>query len=232
MRILVIDDDAVLVALLTTHLAEQGHETLGATTGAEGLRRALQFEPDLVLLDIGLPDLDGRQVCRQLRTLSDVPILFLSIRSDEADIVRGLSEGADGYIVKPFSLAELRARIAALRRRVQPGAALIYDDGRLHIDPSRSLIRLGIETVKLTPLEGKLLTLLLQQAGQVVPRQELVADLWDHVNGHSDIYLTTLIGQLRHKLGDDARTPMVIQTVYRVGYRFVPQPNAAQSPMA
>lgn len=222
MRILVIDDDGELVDLLCLHLERDGHSTAGATSGAEGLRLAKEMQPQLVLLDVVLPDLDGRTVCRLLREEHSIPIVFLSVKGQEDDIIHGLHVGADDYIPKPFSMAELSARIRAIARRLVEDSDRTYSNGMLYIDPATCMACRGKEWIELTPIESKLIGLLLKNQGQAVRRDELIASLWARSarNGYS--YLAACVRQLRRKLEPEPHKPIYIRTVRGVGYRFAP----------
>ena len=234
MRILVIDDDKAFVRVLCRHLQMDGYEILFATSAVEGLCLAQDKNPDLILLDVRLPDMDGRQVCERLRAHSEVPVILLSAIGREADIVHGLGIGADGYLVKPFSMVELKARIRALLRRSLGARAhlQLYNDGYLCIDPRRRLVEKDGQQVELTPIEFKLLLRLLERRGQVVSRKELVRAVWGQMDGNSDQYLTMYICYLRKKLapaspaGRDPHKPHYLRTRRGMGYWFCGQGDA------
>jgi len=221
-RVLIIDDDPTLVALLQDQLDREGHQTVGAYDGETGLEYLSQSAPDLVLLDVMLPGIDGLEVCRRIRAACDASIVFLSVRSEDQDIVDGLLDGGDDYVTKPFSMSELRARIAAISRR-RADRHLVYEDGLLYCAPARRLVRRGNQFHTLTPLEAQLLTLLLQSQGETVTRSVAIAQLWPHTKGNGYAYLAALIGKLRSKIEDPAAAPCYIVTVRGRGYRFCPQ---------
>jgi len=221
-RVLIIDDDPTLVALLQSQLDREGHQTTGAHDGETGLECVAQSAPDLVLLDVMLPGIDGHEVCRRIRSACDASIVFLSIRGQDQDIVDGLLDGGDDYVTKPFSMSELRARIAAIARR-RADRDLVYEDGLVYCAPSRRMVRRGDQFYTLTPLEAQLLTLLLQSQGETVTRSVTIAQLWPHAKGNGYAYLAALIGKLRQKIEDPAAAPRYIVTVRGEGYCFCPQ---------
>lgn len=225
MRVLVIDDDAALLHVLKTSLEQEGYSVSCALNGTEGLSVAYECQPDVIILDVMMPHLSGWTTCRRLRDLSDVPILFLSARDAESDIVAGLNAGADDYMIKPFSLAELKARIEAILRRsdnrvvVHP---LVYDDGSLYIDLVDNTVRKRGQDVALSPKEAHLLACLVRNAGQVVIHEQLLREVWGPGYENELAYLTLYIRYLRLKLEDDPSHPRYIMTRFRVGYYFCP----------
>ena len=225
MRVLVIDDDQALLASLRTGLECRGHEVICARNGVEGLCQANQCAPDVVVLDVIMPRLDGWETCRRIRERSDVPILFLSAGDAEADVVRGLDCGADGYMIKPFGLPELDARLEALVRRGRANAPglppiLRYDDGTLCIDLRANAVYKRGERVSLAPREAKLLGCLVRNAGRVVPHEALLADVWGPGYEREISYLSLYVCYLRQKLEDDPRNPRYIHTRHGIGYCF------------
>jgi DNA-binding response OmpR family regulator len=223
--ILIVDDDANIRELLRLYVEREGHRTLFAADGEAALDLAVRTKPDVVLLDVMLPGMDGLEVCRRLRDVSDVPILLLTARSAEGDRVIGLDLGADDYVVKPFSPRELMARVRALLRRRRRGSEaavepLLAADGLL-LDPTAVEVALDGRQLDLTPNEFRILHALMRRPTRVLTRDELI----DAVNGDDDpgVLDRTIdvhLGRLRRKLGDDAARPRFIATVRTVGYRF------------
>ena len=224
-RVLVIDDEAQIRRFLDIGLRAEGYEVLQAATAAEGLAQAAAREPDLVILDIGLPDREGHEVLAELRQWSQVPVLMLSVRNSEAEKVRALDAGANDYVTKPFGIQELMARLRALLRdRATAGAENAsprYDDGRLVIDLARREVMLDSSPLSLTRKEYAVLALLLRHAGRVVTQQQLLREVWGASHVQDSQYLRIVIGKLRQKLGDDPAQPRWLKTEPGVGYRFV-----------
>jgi len=224
-RILVVEDESRIAEVVQSYLEGQGHAVDRAATGEEALELAARRRPDLVILDLGLPGMPGEDVCRRLRAGSDVPIIMLTAKDAEEDLVRGLQLGADDYITKPFSPRELTARVRALLRRARPGDEPQADvleraGGRLVIDSARRRATLDDVVVDLTESEFRLLQALARFPGRVYTRAELV----ERVQGYEfEPYERTIdahIKNLRRKLGDDARSPRLVLTVYGRGYSF------------
>jgi two-component system KDP operon response regulator KdpE len=224
-RVLVIDDEAQIRRFLDIGLRAEGYEVLQAATAAEGLVQAATREPDLVILDLGLPNRDGHEVLSELRQWSQVPVLMLSVRSAETEKVRALDAGANDYVTKPFGIQELMARLRALLRdRAVAGteeARPRYDDGRLGIDLARREVMLDGSPLSLTRKEYAVLALLLRHAGRVVTQQQLLREVWGASHVRDSQYLRIVIGKLRQKLGDDSAQPCWLKTEPGVGYRFV-----------
>jgi DNA-binding response OmpR family regulator len=222
--VLVVDDDPNIRDLLRLYIEREGHRTAFAEDGPQALERARQRRPDIVLLDVMLPGLDGFEVCRRLRDESDAPILLLTARSGDSDKVVGLDLGADDYIVKPFSPRELMARIRAHLRRVRPPTAdgPILEANGLVLDPSRVEVALDGAPIQITPFEFRLLHALMSRPGRVFSRDELI-DVLHGTNdpGISDRTIDVHLGRLRRRLGDSAAAPRFIATVRTVGYRFI-----------
>ena len=221
-RILFVEDEAAISEPFSRALEREGFEAVVASTGERALALADRWEPDLVLLDLNLPDLDGRDVCRELRRESDVPIVMLTARGTETDRIVGLEMGADDYIVKPFSSAEAISRIRAVLRRTGGTRARppIIRVGGLEIDESARSTLLDGEPVSLTRKEFDLLLELARHAGEVVKREDLMARVWDVNWFGSTKTLDVHIRSLRKKLGDDPMHPRFIDTVRGVGFRF------------
>jgi len=221
-RLLVIDDEPQIRRFLRISLIAQGYEVIEAGTGKEGLEALSTRGADLVILDLGLPDMDGQQVLRELRGWSAVPVIVLSVRANEAEKVAALDAGANDYVTKPFGVQELSARLRALLRlkpdNEQPA---VFDDGHLRVDLGRRLASLDGEVVNLSRKEWSLLALLVSQAGRVVTQPQLLRELWGPSHEEDTHYLRILVGKLRTKLGDDATAPRYIQTEPGVGLRFI-----------
>lgn len=221
-RILVVDDEPQIQRFLKPSLAAAGYEVVEAATGAEALKAVATRAPDLVILDLGLPDMDGKEVIASLRGWSDIPVIILSARDREAEKIAALDLGADDYVEKPFGIGELTARIrTALRHRGRSEAiptAMSVDD--LTIDPVRRLVSRGGEPVHLTPKEYDLLLLLARHAGRVVTHKTLLTTIWGPAHGDDLHYLRVFIGQLRQKIERDPTQPRIVRTEPGVGYRM------------
>jgi two-component system, OmpR family, KDP operon response regulator KdpE len=227
MRILVVDDapDVIESVRLGFTLQWREVEVLGAERGEQGLDLVEQEKPDLVLLDVGLPDIDGYEVLRQIRAFSDVPVVMLTARDDTLDLVKGLELGADDYVTKPFNHLELLARVKAVLRRLDmpaPAARVpSFRSGNLEMDFARQEVRLAGERLDLTPTEYKLLYHLVRNAGYVLTHGTLLAKVWGREYVDEVDYLRVYVRRLRDKLGDDPERPRYIRTERGLGYRFV-----------
>lgn len=228
--ILLVEDDRQTRRILLGSLEAQGWHVLETSLGKEGVQRVDEEKPALVILDLGLPDMDGIEVIRAIRTLSAVPVLILSARTQEADKIRALDAGADDYLTKPFGVGELEARVRALLRRrrnacdVQPA----YQSGGLFVDFATRTVRRNGDPVHLTPIEYRLLTTLINNAGIVVTHRYLLKQVWGPGHAQDIQYLRIYMGQLRHKLEDDPARPKYLKTEIGVGYRLqmlVPSPS-------
>lgn len=222
-KILVIDDEETTVQLISIVLERRGYEVIKAYRAEDGLRKAYRTHPDLVLLDIMMPNMDGWEVCRRLRELSDVPIIFLTARSEIRDVVKGLEMGADDYIVKPYDNDELVARVRAhLRRAPAPSVSeeLVFDGGNFRINFLNREVRVNDNLVHLTPKEFKLLAVLVRNAGRVIPRTELVKEAWGPEYADATDSLKLYIHYLRQKVEPDPNNSAYILTSRGVGYRF------------
>jgi two-component system, OmpR family, response regulator RegX3 len=222
-RILVVEDEESISGPFAEALRRAGFEALVTGTAAGALKLAADAEPDLVMLDLALPDGDGRDVCRELRRRSDVPIVMLTARGTEMDKIVGLELGADDYVVKPFSAAEVISRIRAVLRRSGDRNGTRQEPlkiGELELDPAARIARLGGEELDLSRKEFDLLAELMQHAGHVVTREDLMAKVWDVNWFGSTKTLDVHIGWLRRKLGDDPSDAAYIETVRGVGFRF------------
>lgn len=219
--ILIVDDERRIRRFLEISLQAQGYDTLSASDGAEALKLAATRSIALVVLDLGLPDMDGHEVLRRLREWSAVPVLVLSVRSGEAEKVRALDGGANDYMVKPFGVEELGARVRVLLRAATASAGpVVFDDGRLHVDVGRREVRLDGVPVPLPRKVFDVLALLVRHRGPVVTQRQILIELWgaDHVEDTH--YLRVAVGRLRRRLGDDADAPRWILTEPGVGYRL------------
>jgi two-component system KDP operon response regulator KdpE len=222
-RILIVDDEPQIQRFLRPALTAAGYEVIEALTGTTALKAAATAVPDLILLDLGLPDMDGKEVIAQIRTWSPVPIIILSARDREIEKIAALDLGADDYVEKPFGMGELTARIrTALRHRIRAegGSERIAFDG-LVIDTLRRLVSRDDAPIHLTPKEYDLLVLLARSAGRVVTHRTLLTLVWGPAHGEDLHYLRVFIGQLRGKIERDPAEPRIIRTEPGVGYRFV-----------
>ena len=221
---LVIDDEPQMRRLLRVTLEANGYRVFDAATGNDGLAQTAQRRPDVVLLDLGLPDIDGAQVLKRLREWSRVPVIILSVRDQEDDKVAALDAGADDYVTKPFNSAELLARLRAALRHVQPqGADAIFHAGDLEVDLSKRIVRKSGVEVRLTPIEYSLLRLLVTHAGRVLTHRQLLAGVWgESAVGHTH-YLRVHIAHVREKIEVNPSRPELIVTESAVGYRLVSQ---------
>ena len=221
-RVLIVDDEPQIRRFLRASLTAHDYEVSEADSGAEALKRATVDKPDLVILDLGLPDSDGMEVLRRLREWSAVPVIVLTVRDREQDKIAALDAGADDYLTKPFGMGEMMARIrTALRHRLQEGGTEpVVRAGEVSIDLARRVVtRKGAE-VKLSPREYDLLRVLASGAGRVITHQHLLREVWGPAHVHDAQYLRVYIGQLRQKLEVDPATPALIQTEPGVGYRL------------
>jgi len=223
-KILIIDDEEPTVNLIGMLLERRDFEVIKAYRAEEGLRKAYKHQPDLVLLDIMMPDMDGWEVCQRLREMSDVPIIFLSARGETRDVVRGLNMGADDYVVKPYDNDELVARIKAhLRRSPRPDMSdeLVFDNGNFRINFMNREVYVHNDLKHLTPKEFNLLGVLVRNAGRVVTRTELVTQAWGEEYSDAIDSLKLYVHYLRQKVEKNPAQPDYILTSRGVGYRFV-----------
>jgi DNA-binding response OmpR family regulator len=224
-KILVVDDEPRMIKFIRLNLEHDGFEVYEATSGPQALEKMRDRLPDLILLDVMMPDLDGFETLRLVREISIVPVIMLTAKGEEDDRVRGLELGADDYVTKPFSPRELVSRVrAVLRRTEMPGQAtheVIEVDDRLRLDFDRREVWVEDELVKLRPTEYRLLYHLVQNAGWVVPHDQLLAKVWGYEYRDETHYLRLYINYLRQKLESDPANPEYILTERGVGYRFV-----------
>jgi DNA-binding response OmpR family regulator len=219
MKALIVDDDPVLADLVSFAMRREGFQVIQARDGAAALRRWEEEEPDIIVLDVNMPILNGFAVCRRIRAQADTPIILLTVRGDEDDIVRGLELGADDYIPKPFSPRQLVARVhAVLRRAGMAPAAAIRQVGSLTLDPMRRELRIGSgNPVSLTPLENRLLEYLMLNAGHVLTHGAIIDHVWGPEGADVDM-LRQVVHRLRNKIEPDASQPIYIETVPGLGY--------------
>ena len=224
-RVLIVEDEQLIRRFVRAALEDEGCRVVEAATCAQGLLEAGTQNPELVVLDLGLPDGDGVDFIGQLRAWSDVPILVLSARTHENDKIQALDVGADDYLTKPFGVGELRARARALLRRQSRGgeaASPLVDFGAVRVDLSRRVVTRSGEAVHLTPIEYRLLCVLLANSGKVMTQRHLLRDVWGAGSVDSAHYLRVYVGHLRQKLEDDPTQPQYLLTETGVGYRFQP----------
>lgn len=224
-RILVIDDEPQIQRFLRISLGSQHYEVLAADTGKAGIAQAVLARPDLVILDLGLPDLDGKHVLQTLVAETRTPVLVLSVRSAESEKVACLNMGACDYVVKPFSVNELLARVRRILQLTGSGQKqqeLLFDDGNLRVEESSRKVQLLGETVALTRKEWAVLLQLMQSAGRLVTQSALLEQIWGKTHVEDTQYLRNVIQKLRQKLHDNAAHPRYLETEPGVGYRFIP----------
>lgn len=229
-RILVIDDDQSFLEALKQALLADDYELMTAHTGRDGLQQALAFHPDLIFLDVMMPEMDGWEVCRRLREFTNIPLIFLTAKQGVDNVVKGLGLGGDDYLQKPVRVAELRARVDALLRRAEAGRpafhAPSYDDGDLFVDLTQPRVLLRGQLVDLTPQEYRLLAILAQNAGQVVTHRELLRRAWGPDFSSMEAYIHLYVCYLRSKLEDNPAEPQRIITKRGRGY-MLRRPSAA-----
>ncbi len=227
-KLLIIDDDAKLVQALELYLSKAGYEVITAADGLEGLQEVYAHRPDLIILDIMMPKMDGWKACRRIREVSDVPIIMLTARGQEYDKVKGLKQGADDYVAKPFGLKELAARVEAVLRRTRlpPPAegAVLYADEELVIDSERWEVSRGGEPLELTATERRLLFYLVHNAGRVLTHRQLLERVWGPEYIDEVDYVKLYIWRLRQKIEEDPSQPRYILTERGIGYKFAKNP--------
>lgn len=221
-RILAVDDEKQIRRMLKAALEGYGYDIAEAASGHDGLSRAAIFHPDLIILDLGLPDIDGIEVIKRLREWTQTPIIILSVREHEDDKIKALDAGADDYVTKPFSMGELLARIrVALRHTAKTDDEPVLTFGELVLDIARRNVKLRGEEVKLTPTEYEILKYLALQADRVITHRQLLRAIWGPNYQEQTHYLRIYIGQLRHKIETDPSQPAYIITEPGVGYRLM-----------
>lgn len=226
-RILVIDDEPSLLELVRTCLERVGYQVITASDGQSGLRQFHEKQPHLIILDLMMPLMNGWEICRRIRKISTVPIIMLTVQGSHKDIIKGLRMGADDYIVKPFDIKELQARVEAVLRRARmlPPPAdtpLNFGSGHLIIDPANRQVMVRSQVVNLTPTEYDLLLFMAQRAGRILPTELIFESVWPY-NADADLAsVKWYIWRLRNKIEEDSSHPHYIVTERGIGYRFFP----------
>lgn len=224
--VLLIEDELSIHRFIKSTLESQGYQFLGVTTGQEGLSQAQHNKPDTILLDLGLPDMDGLEVIKQLRNWTLTPIIIISVRDQELDKVRALNLGADDYLSKPFGIDELMARIrVALRHAsfIDVAETPVFESGPLKIDLIKRRVYLQANEVALSPTQFAILAILVRKADKIVTHQQLLSEVWGEKHMKDIDYLRIYIHQLRHKIEVNPARPQFLQTEPGIGYRFVSQ---------
>lgn len=226
-RILVVDDDPQLLRAVRTNLQARGYDVSTAGNGETALDTLGRETVELVLLDLGLPGLDGHEVIRRVRAWSDVPIVVLSVRELQSEKVRALEAGADDYVAKPFGVEELLARMKAVMRRAAPGkeGASVLRFGGLEVDLARELVKMDDVPIHLTPIQHRLLEAMVTNPGKLLTHRWLLQKVWGPAYGDESEYLRAFVRQLRQKLRDDPTSPSFIITEPGLGYRWRPEPD-------
>lgn len=220
-KIVVIDDEVQIRRMLRIALASEGYEVTEAEDGSRGIAAVVRQQPDLVILDLGLPDRDGHSVLDELRSWSTVPVIVLSVRNQDKEKVAALDAGAQDYVTKPFSVQELLARVRAnLRDHLKPDTPPVLDDGALCVDLRKRQVWLNQQPVDLTPKEYAVLSKLAHAPNCVITQTQLLNEIWGPVHQEDTHYLRIVISHLRQKLGDDPGNPRYVRTESGVGYRF------------
>ncbi|MGK5090773.1 response regulator [Deltaproteobacteria bacterium TL4] len=219
--VLVIDDEVQIRRLLRLSLSANGYQVVDAANGQEGLTQVALNKPDVIILDLGLPDMSGIEVLQQLREWSHIPVIVLSVREGEREKVAALDLGADDYLTKPFSMPELLARIRVAQRHSQPQSeSAVFQTGHLKVDLSRRLVWTQEQEVKLTKTEYALLRLLVQHAGRVLTHRQILKEVWGGQYVEQTHYLRVYMAQLRRKIEVDANNPALLITESGIGYRL------------
>jgi two-component system KDP operon response regulator KdpE len=222
--VLVIEDEPQMLRFLRASLGAHGYQLIEATTGADGMAQAATRNPDVILLDLGLPDVDGLEVTRRLREWTRTPIIVISARGRDQDKVKALDDGADDYLTKPFSVEELLARIRVALRHVAENASgrqeAVFSVGELRVDLTRREVFLGDQQVHLTPTEYRLLITLIKYAGRVVTHRQLLKEVWGPSYVEQTHYLRVFVGQLRQKLEREPAKPRYLTNEPGIGYRL------------
>lgn len=223
-KILVVDDEPKIRMFIRANLEARGYEVHLAQDGVEAVEKAALVSPDVIILDVNMPRMDGIEACRRIREWTNTPIIVLSVREDEKDKVRALNEGADDYITKPFGVEELLARIRVALRHSKSApvtTAAVFSTGDLEIDLAKHIVKRHGKVIKLTRTEYELLAFLVANCGKVLTHKELLHNVWGPEYGEESEYVRVFINQLRRKIEDDPSNPKFILTEPRIGYRFV-----------
>jgi two-component system, OmpR family, KDP operon response regulator KdpE len=222
---LIVDDEVQIRRLLRVCLESNGYQIMEAGTGQEAINEAAQRRPDVVVLDLGLPDMDGVAVLKRLREWSRVPVVVLSVRDREEDKIAALDNGADDYVTKPFGTGELLARLRVAQRHAAPGPEMsVYRTGKLEVDLTARVVKLDGKEVKLTATEYSLLRVLVLNAGKVLTHRQLLREVWGPNYVEQTHYLRVYIAHLREKLEEDSSKPRLVSTEPGIGYRFIEEP--------
>lgn len=225
-KILVIDDENQIRRMLRIALKSEGYDISEAENGEQGLASIVRQQPDLVVLDLGLPDMDGQTLLRELRSWSAVPVIVLSVRNSDKEKVQLLDAGAQDYVTKPFSIEEFLARVRAnLRDHIKQQSAQILDDGYLHIDLGKRLVKTNNNPVDLTPKEYAVLSKLAKVPNCVITQTQLLQEIWGPTHQEDSHYLRIIVSHLRQKLGEDPAEPKYLKTEAGVGYRLLFAPR-------
>ncbi|MBV1840883.1 MULTISPECIES: response regulator [Photobacterium] len=220
-KIVVIDDETQIRRMLRIALASEGYDVTEAENGEQGLAAVVRQQPDLVVLDLGLPDMDGHQVLQELRSWSSVPVIVLSVRNQDREKVQALDTGAQDYVTKPFSVMELLARVrVCLRDHIKPEQMPVLDDGKLKIDLMKRQVSVNCASVDLTPKEYAVLAMLASSPNCVITQTQLLKEIWGPSHTADTHYLRIVISHLRQKLADDPTEPTYVRTESGVGYRL------------
>lgn len=226
-KVLLIDDDTTLLEALSLYLSKSDYQVHTASDGLQGLQQTYEHKPDIIVLDVMMPKLDGWETCRRIREVSSVPVIMLTARGQEMDKVMGLKLGADDYVTKPFSLKELQARIDAVLRRVRTlpsgEGPPIYADSRLVIDQTTLMVTVNGEAIDLTATERKLLFFMAENAGRVLSTAQILENVWGSEYVDQPNYVKLYVWRLRQKIEEDPGEPTYILTERGLGYRFIKQ---------
>lgn len=220
-RIVVIDDEKQIRRMLKIALSSAGYDVTEAENGRDGLASVARQQPDLVILDLGLPDMDGKDVLKELREWSPVPVIVLSVRNQDNEKIIALDYGAQDYVIKPFSVEELLARVRAnLRDRIKPDSSPLIEIDELSFDLARRIVKKSGQTIDLTPKEYAVISRLVKQPNCVVTQSQLLLEIWGPSHKEDTHYLRNVVSHLRQKLGDNPTDPHYLRTEPGVGYRF------------
>ncbi len=222
MRVLIVDDEKAIRRLLKATLEAHDYNVFEASDGAEALKLAVNAYPDVIILDLGLPDMDGVKVAQRILERSNIPIIILSVRENESDKIAALDAGADDYLTKPFKVGEMLARIRAVMRRLLPGNETIFTVGKLMVDIGKRTVHVKGRQVHLTPIEYNILKMLVLNAGKVVTHKQLLKEVWNKTDDFEGIshLLRVMISNLRNKIEPDPNRPIYILTEPSIGYRL------------